>query len=325
MAKSHSNLTASGALRLTLLAGFGLALSGCAYGYGEAGYNTSSYNAYQCDPTNEFDHYYDCDNRYGFVNIGYGGGWYNNYYYPGYGFFLFDAHGGRHHMHDDYRRYWAQQRYSWYQNQRRHGFAHNGHNRRDNNGSRYDVIAWPERDGGRVREGHHGDGHSPNSYPGNRDHGNRNHDNRHHGHGYPGNGHPNGQNSQASASQEQNTAAQEAGTQQTAVQNGSQRRSRRDLFRRQQDGQSSGAVAPNAAVFNRRVQGATPPAARPGQTAQPVAAPQQAAQPVAASAPQSRAASAPRAAPQPAARPPVARPAQSASRPQSGYGPVPED
>ena len=64
-------------------------------GYASDGF----YNdGYACDPYGGYDAYYDCDYGQGFANIGFGGGWYDSYFYPGYGFFLFDHVGRRYPM-----------------------------------------------------------------------------------------------------------------------------------------------------------------------------------------------------------------------------------
>ncbi|MEO9599905.1 hypothetical protein [Parasphingorhabdus sp.] len=91
-------------------AGALLSLGGCMYGggyYGDGYVNNSDYG---CDPYAPFDDYYACDNGYGFTNIGFGGGWYDQYYYPGYGVHIFDRGGKRHIMRDRHRRHWARQR-----------------------------------------------------------------------------------------------------------------------------------------------------------------------------------------------------------------------
>tara|TARA_R110000850_G_scaffold79512_4_gene171433 strand:+ start:1126 stop:1851 length:726 start_codon:yes stop_codon:yes gene_type:complete len=98
-------------LRSSLAAGALLSLGGCMYGgagyYGDGYVNNSRYD---CDPYAPFDDYYACDYGYGFANIGFGGGWYDQYYYPGYGVYVFDRGGRRHAMRDRDRRYWAGQR-----------------------------------------------------------------------------------------------------------------------------------------------------------------------------------------------------------------------
>jgi hypothetical protein len=109
-------------LRLAALATAATSLGGCAtlyddY-YGDSYYDDYAYSDYSCDPYNQFDYYYDCDNRSGFFNIGFGGGWYNNFFYPGYGFYLFDRGGRRFDMDNYYRRYWGGQRHEYWRQYR---------------------------------------------------------------------------------------------------------------------------------------------------------------------------------------------------------------
>ena len=127
-------------LNATVLMAASAGLSGCVYdvGLGYAsdsyyndGYASSGYynDGYGCDPYGHYDAYYDCDFRQGFGNIGFGGGWYDNYYYPGYGFILFDNVGRRYPMRDHYRRYWGERRHDHYREQRgrnRDGKGYNG-------------------------------------------------------------------------------------------------------------------------------------------------------------------------------------------------------
>jgi hypothetical protein len=155
-------------LRIAALGVAGLSLSGCVYDLGAGLYDTG-YNNYDCDPYSPWDRYYDCDYGYGFSNIGYGGGWYDNYYYPGYGIFVFDSYGSRYNMRDDYRRYWSNQRYGWYRGQgggHGRGYGQGGRDHYQN--APRQEIGWPERHGGRIddrsgRDDHHGrrggDGH----------------------------------------------------------------------------------------------------------------------------------------------------------------------
>jgi len=118
-----SNFTIPRPLKAALVAGALLGLGGCTYG--GAGYYGDGYvnnQRYECDPYAPFDDYYACDYGYGFANIGYGGGWYDQYYYPGYGVYIFDRGGRRHAMRDNHRRYWARQRAEY-----------GGHHARDRN------------------------------------------------------------------------------------------------------------------------------------------------------------------------------------------------
>lgn len=101
-------------------------LSGCAtmygdgYGYGGGyyddgygyndGYNDGYYNDGYYDDGYGYDDYYYDDYRLGYPNIGFGGGWYNNYYYPGYGTYLYDRSGQHWAMNQYYRNYWGRWR-----------------------------------------------------------------------------------------------------------------------------------------------------------------------------------------------------------------------
>lgn len=110
-------LRAKLAVRIAALGAATLGLSACYY---DAGVGLGYYDdGYGCDPYGAFDSYYDCDYRGGFYNIGYGGGWYQDYWYPGYGFYIFDRGGRRYQMHDYHRRYWAGKRHEWYRGHHR--------------------------------------------------------------------------------------------------------------------------------------------------------------------------------------------------------------
>jgi hypothetical protein len=161
-------------LRLAALTAATVGLSGCVYdaglGYASDGYG---YNDYNCDPYSAFDSYYDCDNSYGFYNIGFGGGWYDSFWYPGHGYYVFDNYGRRFNMRDNHRRYWGDRRQRWYRDNRGHDGGRSygqGRNHDDNrgdgrghdrgrggghnatNGGADQPIAWPERNGGRREE-----------------------------------------------------------------------------------------------------------------------------------------------------------------------------
>lgn len=121
-----------------------LGLSACTYDDGYYGGGVSSYSSsYGCDPYGGYDSYYGCDYGQGFGNIGYGGGWYDNYYYPGHGLYLFDRGGGRYRMNDRYRRHWGRQRADWHR-----GRGHGGHRDRDHRRG-YDGRRDGDRDYGR--------------------------------------------------------------------------------------------------------------------------------------------------------------------------------
>jgi hypothetical protein len=146
--------------RVAALAVATTGLGGCATlydNYYDNGYYDNAYSDYNCDPYSPFDNYYDCDSRLGFYNFGYSGGWYNNYYYPGFGLLIYDRGGRRYDMDNNHRRYWGSRRHEyWQQNNRyhgnnrgRHGYGSSG---RPGN---YQQIAWPEQNGGRVSDGEH--------------------------------------------------------------------------------------------------------------------------------------------------------------------------
>lgn len=186
-------------LRLAALTAATVGLSGCVYeaglGYASDGYGYNDYNDYNCDPYSAFDSYYDCDNSYGFYNIGFGGGWYDSFWYPGHGYYVFDNYGRRFNMRDNHRRYWGDRRQRWYRDNRGHdgGRGHGdgrGYGRgRDHDDRRGDgrgrdhqgngavdqPIAWPERNGGRrdERPGRRADPTPPTGAVGNGDWGRR--------------------------------------------------------------------------------------------------------------------------------------------------------
>ena len=143
-------------LKAALLVVVGAGLSGCVYDVG-LGFASDGYydDAYGCDPYGGYDAYYNCDYAQAFSNIGFGGGWYDNYYYPGYGISLFDNFGRRYPMREQYRRYWGERRHSWYRE----------HHGREDDGGRYQArgrdytdnatpraIGSPEGNSGRVRD-----------------------------------------------------------------------------------------------------------------------------------------------------------------------------
>jgi hypothetical protein len=161
-------------LRLAALTAATIGLSGCVYDVG-LGYASDDYgyNDYNCDPYSPFDSYYDCDNSYGFYNIGFGGGWYDSFWYPGHGYYVFDNYGRRFNMRDNHRRYWGDRRQRWYRENRGHdggrGYGHGrdhndnrgdgrgygrgrGDGHRDSYGRADQPIAWPEGNGGRRDE-----------------------------------------------------------------------------------------------------------------------------------------------------------------------------
>ena len=149
-------------LKIAVLATAGIAASGCTYdmglGYASDGYYDDGYynDGYNCDPYGGYDSYYQCDYGNGFYNIGFGGGWYDNFWYPGHGFYLFDNVGRRYQMRDNHRRYWGEKRHNWYRENRgrgRDGGRYEGRGRNYSGNPTSGTIGWPERNGGRVRDG----------------------------------------------------------------------------------------------------------------------------------------------------------------------------
>ena len=83
-----------------------LGLSGCVGGFGyggiSAGYGDRYDDPYYDDPYND-DRYYAASYY----------GWYDDYYYPGIGFYIYDGGGSRHRWNDRHRHYWEGRRGSW--------------------------------------------------------------------------------------------------------------------------------------------------------------------------------------------------------------------
>ncbi len=144
-------MTASNLIRAAALAVSTMSLSACAY-YGETGYYDDDGYEYgarggYCDGYDAYDYYYDCDYRGGFANIGFGGGYYDNYYYPGYGFYIFDRRGRRYVMRDYHRNYWGRERYRYYAG--RHGWRYS----RDGHRGKYrDRTRWTAEERARFEE-----------------------------------------------------------------------------------------------------------------------------------------------------------------------------
>ena len=84
--------------------------SDCAARYGHAYYD---YDGYAYDDGYGYDCYDASDYGGGFVNIGFGGGWYDDYYYPGYGTWMFDTYRHRYPLRGQYLNYWGGRRAWW--------------------------------------------------------------------------------------------------------------------------------------------------------------------------------------------------------------------
>ena len=143
-------------LKAALLVAAGAGLSGCVYDVG-LGFASDGYydDAYGCDPYGGYDAYYNCDYGQAFSNIGFGGGWYDNYYYPGHGIFLFDTFGRRYPMREQYRRYWGERRHNWYREHRGRDWERSRYEGRDRgykDNARSERQGSPDRQGGRMRD-----------------------------------------------------------------------------------------------------------------------------------------------------------------------------
>ena len=110
-------------LAMTLGALATTALGGCYYGdvYGSSyasggdcasryGADYYDYDGYAYDDGYGYDCYDASDYGGGFAQIGFGGGWYDNYYYPGYGLWLFDSYRNRYPLRGQYLNYWGGRR-----------------------------------------------------------------------------------------------------------------------------------------------------------------------------------------------------------------------
>lgn len=110
---------ALGALATTMLGGcyygdvYGASYASggdCAARYGDAYYD---YDGYAYDDGYGYDCYDAADYGSGFAQIGFGGGWYDSYYYPGYGMWMFDNYRNRYPLRDRYLNYWGGRRAWW--------------------------------------------------------------------------------------------------------------------------------------------------------------------------------------------------------------------
>ena len=103
-----------------LIAGSALALGGCAYGdvglglgygspYSSYGYGSPYYGGYGYGSP-YYGGYYGSSYGYGY---GSPFGWYDNYYYPGTGIYVYDRYRSRHVWSDSQKRYWSDRRQHW--------------------------------------------------------------------------------------------------------------------------------------------------------------------------------------------------------------------
>jgi hypothetical protein len=84
---------------ISLIAVAATALGGCAYGYGDYGYG--GYGGYGYSPYGYGSPYYGAGSYYG---------WYDDFYYPGVGVYVYDVHRRRHTWNDRQRSYWSGRR-----------------------------------------------------------------------------------------------------------------------------------------------------------------------------------------------------------------------
>ena len=84
-----------------------LALAGCTDGYGYSGVSVGYGSTGYYDDGYYGNGYYD--NRYGSPYWG----WYNNYYYPGTGVYVYDSNRRRYRWNQAQRHYWETRRQAW--------------------------------------------------------------------------------------------------------------------------------------------------------------------------------------------------------------------
>jgi hypothetical protein len=104
-------LAAAAALSVSACYDDGYGYGGLSVGYGSAGYYDPYYGGY--------------GSRYG-SSYGYGYGyglpsyygWYDNFYYPGTGYYVYDRYQRRYPMNDRHRRYWNDRRQTFYRTDR---------------------------------------------------------------------------------------------------------------------------------------------------------------------------------------------------------------
>jgi len=102
-----------------LLVGLGLSVAGCADGYGYGGVDAGYGAGY--------------GSGYGYAGGPYGPGyapgyygWYDNFYYPGTGAYVFDRDRRAYRWNGRQQRYWQDRRRAWYGQGRRQGWGNNG-------------------------------------------------------------------------------------------------------------------------------------------------------------------------------------------------------
>src|SRR5687767_10969769 len=94
------------AAALTVAAAIGLSACTTPYGYGYSGVSVGYGSGYS--PYYGYGYGYP---RYGYSRLGYGyspyWGWYDSFYYPGTGYYVYDRYRRPHRWSDSHRRYWT--------------------------------------------------------------------------------------------------------------------------------------------------------------------------------------------------------------------------
>ncbi|PKP97162.1 MAG: hypothetical protein CVT74_14965, partial [Alphaproteobacteria bacterium HGW-Alphaproteobacteria-13] len=112
-------------------AGYASSAYACETRYGSGYYD--AYDPYAYDDGYGYDCYDGADYGRGFVQIGFGGGWYDDYYYPGYGTWMFDSYRNRYPLSGHYLNYWGGRRAWWVHRQDRPGSGGGKKNWKDRN------------------------------------------------------------------------------------------------------------------------------------------------------------------------------------------------
>ena len=128
-------------------AGYASSAYACETRYGSGYYD--AYDPYAYDDGYGYDCYDGADYGRGFVQIGFGGGWYDDYYYPGYGTWMFDNYRNRYPLSGRYLNYWGGRRAWWMHRQNRpaDGNWNRPGNRPGSGATRPPVTSNPVRPG----------------------------------------------------------------------------------------------------------------------------------------------------------------------------------
>lgn len=124
-------------------AGYASSAYACETRYGSGYYD--AYDPYAYDDGYGYDCYDGADYGRGFVQIGFGGGWYDDYYYPGYGTWMFDRSRNRYPLSGRYLNYWGGRRAAWMHRQDRPGNGKENWRRPGNGAGPPPVTGSPTR------------------------------------------------------------------------------------------------------------------------------------------------------------------------------------